>query len=106
MKTNNDKGMDMNKRNVWEKKNKVCEDWAKNVCNNGDNCTYEHPILCKRWVSKGDCWGWENKKCKFYHPALCWQYLGQRYCTNGKGCRYRHILEAKENVNNFERINN
>ena len=104
VKINNDKVVDMNKKNGWEKKNKVCEDWAKSVCNNGDNCN-EHPILCKRWVSKGDCWGWENKKCKFFHPALCWQYLGQRYCKNGKGCSYRHIHVAKEN-DNYNRRNN
>ena len=98
--TNNDKGVDTNKRNVWEKKNKVCEELAKNECTDRDNCTYEHPILCKNWVSRGDCWGWENKRCKLYHPALCWQYLGQRDCKNGNRCRYRHIHEDTKKDNN------
>ena len=96
---NKEKCIDSDKKTSWEKKS-VCEDWARNICNNRKDCKNEHPILCTNWIARGDCWGLKNKQCKFYHPTLCLQHLGQKECTNGNGCNQRHIQEGKENIKN------
>ena len=85
----------VNKVKESEKEIKLCSKWARDVCSD-KKCTFDHPELCRRWITKGDCLGWKSQQCKYHHPALCWQYLGQGMCNNGHRCDYRHIHDANE----------
>ena len=80
------------------KKTKVCDKWARNICYKLEDCTYDHPALCKSWISRGDCFGKKTNQCKFYHPDLCWQFLGQGKCNKENKCLYRHIQDVERNI--------
>ncbi|CAL4136418.1 unnamed protein product, partial [Meganyctiphanes norvegica] len=50
-------------------------------------------------ITRGECLGWKSKQCNFYHPDLCWQYLGQGKCNSGNRCVFRHIQDSEEKDN-------
>ena len=38
-----------------QKVDDVCKFWTTNICKNGENCKYAHPIMCGETLSVGYC---------------------------------------------------
>jgi len=55
-------------------------------CNYGENCKYYHVKLCKYIIEKGTCL--YRKNCKFFHPIIC-KYYKENRCRSSP-CTYYH----------------
>ena len=79
------------KEQIQQKIESVCRNWAKDTCKKGESCIYKHPVRCEEIMRKGYCDNKQYRKCKYYHPKICWDNLNQERCRRGHRCTYRHI---------------
>ena len=77
----------------------VCRFYLKKACKygrKGENCPFNHPKLCYKYIKRGEKSGGckKGKDCQFLHPQLCKRALNTRTCLN-KNCRYYHVQGTK-----------
>ena len=75
---------------IQQKIESVCRNWAKDTCKKGESCIYKHPVRCEEMMKKGYCNDRQYRRCKYYHPKICWDNLKQERCRRGDRCTYRH----------------
>ena len=67
----------------------VCGRWINHKCWKGEDCTFEHPIMCESDVYLTAC---EENPCNLYHPQVCSTNSKGKVCSWGEGCKFRHLL--------------
>ena len=88
----------------------VCPNYIRGNCEFGTNgriggiCGFEHPSICKPYISLGNKGCNFGKYCDEYHPDLCWKLLDHGRC-NRTDCRYYHV-QQRDNNRRSRRSNN
>ena len=70
----------------------VCGRWINRKCRKGEDCTFEHPIMCESDIYRKAC-GSEENPCDLYHPQVCSTNSRGKVCPWGEECRFRHLLD-------------
>ena len=80
--------------------NNVCGRWVNHKCWKGENCTFEHPVMCDSDVNRKIC---KRNPCDLYHPQVCSANLSHKICKWGGKCKFRHLYN---DVQGYSRENN
>ena len=91
--------------NTITKNRRICKFFDKGSCEHGtsgENCRYQHPELCKRFILNGTrqprgCN--QGNRCKFFHPTMCMNSLRKSECLNQR-CSFRHTQRTRRNPPN------
>ena len=91
--------------NTITKNRRICKFFDKGSCEHGtsgENCRYQHPELCRRFIQNGTrqprgCN--QGNRCKFFHPTMCMDSLRKSECLDQR-CSFRHTLGTRRNPTN------
>ena len=59
----------------------VCWKWINFKCWKGEDCTFEHPVICDSDVNRTYC---RRTPCDLYHPQVCSTNLSHKISKWGK----------------------
>ena len=97
----NDKEVYSNEQKETAKnQSKLCKFFKHGKCkygSKGNDCSYDHPKKCFKFVQNGDkssrgCK--KGKECDYYHPPLCKDAMRTKKC-NRKDCKFLHMKGTK-----------
>ena len=66
----------------------ICGRWVNHKCWKGEDCTFEHPVMCDSDVNRTIC---GRIPCDLYHPQVCSANLSHKICKWGAECKFRHL---------------
>ena len=92
-----------------EEGRRVCKYYKMGNCKfgqKGDECKFDHPRKCYKFMRFGvaEGRGCKNKKCIYFHPPLCRATEEGRLCKS-VNCKYFHRRDAKVKQRKLESAN-
>lgn len=78
----------------------ICRFHKLQGCKRGNQCTYRHPGMCRKFIYDGNSPnGCNNRSCRYTHPHICKSSWRKRECLVPT-CPYYHLKGTARNIQN------